>query len=81
MAPSGGLHGSHVPGRSGRPRPVPAGAPRVACPALGTASERAHLHTALFRRVADPDQPVLWLDQMPARSLSRGFTNHINLIR
>ncbi|XP_036091455.1 tetratricopeptide repeat protein 13 isoform X2 [Rousettus aegyptiacus] len=34
-----------------------------------------------WRRVADPDQPVLWLDQMPARSLSRGFTNHINLIR
>ncbi|KAM4812863.1 tetratricopeptide repeat protein 13 isoform X2 [Urocitellus parryii] len=34
-----------------------------------------------WRRVADPDQPVLWLDQMPARSLSRGFNNHINLIR
>ncbi len=32
-------------------------------------------------RIADPDQPVLWLDQMPARSLSRGFNNHINLIR
>uniref|UniRef100_A0A8C7V8X3 Tetratricopeptide repeat domain 13 n=1 Tax=Oncorhynchus mykiss TaxID=8022 RepID=A0A8C7V8X3_ONCMY len=31
--------------------------------------------------IADPDQPVLWLDQMPARSLSRGFNNHINLIR
>ncbi|XP_010620229.1 tetratricopeptide repeat protein 13 isoform X2 [Fukomys damarensis] len=34
-----------------------------------------------WRRVADPDQPVLWLDQMPAQSLSRGFNNHINLIR
>ncbi|XP_053154103.1 tetratricopeptide repeat protein 13 isoform X3 [Hemicordylus capensis] len=34
-----------------------------------------------WRRIADPDQPVLWLDQMPARSLSRGFINHINLIR
>ncbi|XP_026359975.1 tetratricopeptide repeat protein 13 isoform X2 [Ursus americanus] len=34
-----------------------------------------------WRRIADPDQPVLWLDQMPARSLSRGFNNHINLIR
>ncbi|TRZ00395.1 hypothetical protein DNTS_009760 [Danionella cerebrum] len=34
-----------------------------------------------WRRTADPDQPVLWLDQMPARSLSRGFNNHINLIR
>uniref|UniRef100_A0A8C3QGU1 Tetratricopeptide repeat domain 13 n=1 Tax=Cyanoderma ruficeps TaxID=181631 RepID=A0A8C3QGU1_9PASS len=33
-----------------------------------------------WRRIADPDQPVLWLDQMPARSLSRGFNNHINLI-
>lgn len=32
-------------------------------------------------RIADPDQPVLWLDQMPERSLSRGFNNHINLIR
>ncbi|ELK05069.1 Tetratricopeptide repeat protein 13 [Pteropus alecto] len=42
---------------------------------------RVHLYAALSRRVADPDQPVLWLDQMPARSLSRGFTNHINLIR
>ncbi|XP_053768530.1 tetratricopeptide repeat protein 13 isoform X2 [Desmodus rotundus] len=36
---------------------------------------------AKWRRIADPDQPVLWLDQMPARSLSRGFNNHINLIR
>uniref|UniRef100_A0A4W2C055 Tetratricopeptide repeat domain 13 n=1 Tax=Bos indicus x Bos taurus TaxID=30522 RepID=A0A4W2C055_BOBOX len=34
-----------------------------------------------WRRIADPDQPVLWLDQMPAQSLSRGFNNHINLIR
>ncbi|KAH0622475.1 hypothetical protein JD844_024820 [Phrynosoma platyrhinos] len=34
-----------------------------------------------WRRIADPDQPVLWLDQMPAHSLSRGFNNHINLIR
>ncbi|XP_034964374.2 tetratricopeptide repeat protein 13 isoform X1 [Zootoca vivipara] len=34
-----------------------------------------------WRRIADPDQPVLWLDQMPPRSLSRGFNNHINLIR
>ncbi|XP_066467504.1 tetratricopeptide repeat protein 13 isoform X2 [Tiliqua scincoides] len=34
-----------------------------------------------WRRIADPDQPVLWLDQMPTRSLSRGFNNHINLIR
>ncbi|XP_039770733.1 tetratricopeptide repeat protein 13 isoform X2 [Ornithorhynchus anatinus] len=34
-----------------------------------------------WRRIADPDQPVLWLDQMSARSLSRGFNNHINLIR
>uniref|UniRef100_A0A4W5NJ35 Tetratricopeptide repeat domain 13 n=1 Tax=Hucho hucho TaxID=62062 RepID=A0A4W5NJ35_9TELE len=34
-----------------------------------------------WRRIADPDQPVLWLDQMPGRSLSRGFNNHINLIR
>ncbi|XP_033859358.2 tetratricopeptide repeat protein 13-like isoform X1 [Acipenser ruthenus] len=34
-----------------------------------------------WRRLADPDQPVLWLDQMQARSLSRGFNNHINLIR
>ncbi|XP_076872583.1 tetratricopeptide repeat protein 13 isoform X2 [Brachyhypopomus gauderio] len=34
-----------------------------------------------WRRIADPDQPVLWLDQMPARSLSRGFNNHINLVR
>ncbi|KAM9779083.1 tetratricopeptide repeat protein 13 isoform X2 [Syngnathus typhle] len=34
-----------------------------------------------WRRIADPDQPVMWLDQMPARSLSRGFNNHINLIR
>ncbi|XP_026560952.1 tetratricopeptide repeat protein 13 isoform X3 [Pseudonaja textilis] len=29
---------------------------------------------------ADPDQPVLWLDQIPAQSL-RGFNNHIDLIR
>lgn len=36
---------------------------------------------ALLHRIADPDQPVLWLDQMPAPSLSRGFNNHINLIR
>ncbi|XP_039220344.1 tetratricopeptide repeat protein 13 isoform X4 [Crotalus tigris] len=34
-----------------------------------------------WRRIADPDQPVLWLDQIPAQSLSRGFNNHINLIR
>ncbi|XP_073413741.1 tetratricopeptide repeat protein 13 isoform X2 [Dendrobates tinctorius] len=34
-----------------------------------------------WRRIADPDQPVLWLDQMPTQSLSRGFNNHINLIR
>ncbi|XP_046729595.1 tetratricopeptide repeat protein 13 isoform X2 [Silurus meridionalis] len=34
-----------------------------------------------WRRIAEPDQPVLWLDQMPERSLSRGFNNHINLIR
>ncbi|XP_060098731.1 tetratricopeptide repeat protein 13 [Heteronotia binoei] len=34
-----------------------------------------------WRRIADPDQPVLWLDQMPLQSLSRGFNNHINLIR
>ncbi|XP_070590027.1 tetratricopeptide repeat protein 13 isoform X3 [Erythrolamprus reginae] len=32
-------------------------------------------------KIADPDQPVLWLDQIPAQSLSRGFNNHINLIR
>ncbi|XP_069786941.1 tetratricopeptide repeat protein 13 isoform X7 [Narcine bancroftii] len=32
-------------------------------------------------KIADPDQPVLWLDQMPPQSLSRGFNNHINLIR
>ncbi|KAK3506841.1 hypothetical protein QTP70_029246 [Hemibagrus guttatus] len=35
----------------------------------------------LKEMIADPDQPVLWLDQMPERSLSRGFNNHINLIR
>ncbi|XP_063299169.1 tetratricopeptide repeat protein 13 isoform X2 [Pelobates fuscus] len=34
-----------------------------------------------WRRISDPDQPVLWLDQMPAQSLIRGFNNHINLIR
>nr|XP_033791562.1 tetratricopeptide repeat protein 13 isoform X2 [Geotrypetes seraphini] len=34
-----------------------------------------------WRRISDPDQPVLWLDQMPVQSLSRGFNNHINLIR
>ncbi|XP_062831839.1 tetratricopeptide repeat protein 13 isoform X2 [Anolis carolinensis] len=34
-----------------------------------------------WRRIADPDQPVLWLDQMPAQSRNRGFNNHINLIR
>ncbi|KAM4771707.1 tetratricopeptide repeat protein 13 isoform 1-T1 [Rhinophrynus dorsalis] len=34
-----------------------------------------------WRRISDPDQPVLWLDEMPAQSLSRGFNNHINLIR
>ncbi|KAM6462299.1 tetratricopeptide repeat protein 13 isoform 3-T3 [Liasis olivaceus] len=34
-----------------------------------------------WRRIADPDQPVLWLDQIPAQSLSRGFNNHISLIR
>ncbi|XP_075059740.1 tetratricopeptide repeat protein 13 isoform X2 [Mixophyes fleayi] len=34
-----------------------------------------------WRRIADPDQPVLWLDQMPTQSLIRGFNNHINLIR
>ncbi|KAM5163778.1 LOW QUALITY PROTEIN: tetratricopeptide repeat protein 13 [Mantella aurantiaca] len=34
-----------------------------------------------WRRIADPDQPVLWLDEMPAQSLIRGFNNHINLIR
>uniref|UniRef100_A0A8C5SU87 Tetratricopeptide repeat domain 13 n=1 Tax=Laticauda laticaudata TaxID=8630 RepID=A0A8C5SU87_LATLA len=34
-----------------------------------------------WRRIADPDQPVLWLDQIPAQSLRRGFNNHINLIR
>ncbi|XP_054852380.1 tetratricopeptide repeat protein 13 [Eublepharis macularius] len=34
-----------------------------------------------WRRIADPDQPVLWLDQMPSRSLRRGFNNHISLIR
>uniref|UniRef100_A0A670Z852 Tetratricopeptide repeat domain 13 n=1 Tax=Pseudonaja textilis TaxID=8673 RepID=A0A670Z852_PSETE len=33
-----------------------------------------------WRRIADPDQPVLWLDQIPAQSL-RGFNNHIDLIR
>lgn len=36
---------------------------------------------ACLCRIADPDQPVLWLDQMPEQSLSRGFNNHINLIR
>ncbi|KAM4693706.1 tetratricopeptide repeat protein 13 isoform 2-T2 [Discoglossus pictus] len=34
-----------------------------------------------WRRISDPDQPVLWLDQMPTQSLIRGFNNHINLIR
>ncbi|XP_068088055.1 tetratricopeptide repeat protein 13 isoform X2 [Hyperolius riggenbachi] len=34
-----------------------------------------------WRRIAEPDQPVLWLDEMPAQSLIRGFNNHINLIR
>ncbi|XP_040206772.1 tetratricopeptide repeat protein 13 isoform X1 [Rana temporaria] len=34
-----------------------------------------------WRRIADPDQSVLWLDEMPAQSLIRGFNNHINLIR
>nr|XP_056708369.1 tetratricopeptide repeat protein 13 isoform X2 [Euleptes europaea] len=34
-----------------------------------------------WRRIADPDQPVLWVDQMPSQSLSKGFNNHINLIR
>jgi len=41
----------------------------------------ANTKVLCLRRIADPDQPVLWLDQMPARSLSRGFNNHINLIR
>ncbi|NXD12753.1 TTC13 protein, partial [Nothocercus nigrocapillus] len=41
----------------------------------------ANVNILFLFRIADPDQPVLWLDQMPARSLSRGFNNHINLIR
>lgn len=41
----------------------------------------ANVDVLCLCRIADPDQPVLWLDQMPARSLSRGFNNHINLIR
>lgn len=41
----------------------------------------ADINVLCLCRIADPDQPVLWLDQMPARSLSRGFNNHINLIR
>lgn len=41
----------------------------------------ANINIHCLCRIADPDQPVLWLDQMPARSLSRGFNNHINLIR
>jgi hypothetical protein len=47
----------------------------------GHAWTRSQHSQALFYRIADPDQPVLWLDQMPVRSLSRGFNNHINLIR
>uniref|UniRef100_H3B7C2 Tetratricopeptide repeat domain 13 n=2 Tax=Latimeria chalumnae TaxID=7897 RepID=H3B7C2_LATCH len=34
-----------------------------------------------WRRIADPDEPVLWLDQMLDHSFSRSFNNYINLIR
>uniref|UniRef100_S4RA24 Tetratricopeptide repeat domain 13 n=1 Tax=Petromyzon marinus TaxID=7757 RepID=S4RA24_PETMA len=34
-----------------------------------------------WRRMVDPDQPVLWLDLMPARGLKSGFNSHINLVR
>ncbi|MEQ2195106.1 hypothetical protein XENOCAPTIV_007630, partial [Xenoophorus captivus] len=56
-------------------------------PLLGQKASSEYLKVKYLRgfscscRISDPDQPVLWLDQMPARSLRRGFNNHINLIR
>ncbi|XP_022097925.1 tetratricopeptide repeat protein 13-like isoform X2 [Acanthaster planci] len=34
-----------------------------------------------WRRLVDPDQPVLWIDMMPASSVEAGFNNHMNLLR
>ncbi|XP_033625874.1 tetratricopeptide repeat protein 13-like [Asterias rubens] len=34
-----------------------------------------------WRRLIDPDQPVLWIDMMPSSSIEAGFNNHMNLLR
>nr|XP_006819295.1 PREDICTED: tetratricopeptide repeat protein 13-like [Saccoglossus kowalevskii] len=34
-----------------------------------------------WRRVIDPDQPVLWLDLMPSKSIQAGFNSHMHLVR
>ncbi|XP_035683894.1 tetratricopeptide repeat protein 13-like isoform X1 [Branchiostoma floridae] len=34
-----------------------------------------------WRRLIDPEQPVLWLDLMPAKSVDAGFNNFMNMIR
>ncbi|KAI8478173.1 Tetratricopeptide repeat protein 13 [Branchiostoma belcheri] len=34
-----------------------------------------------WRRLVDPEQPVLWLDLMPAKSVDAGFNNFMNMIR
>ncbi|KXJ28211.1 tetratricopeptide repeat protein 13 [Exaiptasia diaphana] len=34
-----------------------------------------------WRRVVDPDQPVLWLDLMPDKSVKAGFNVHMTLVK
>ncbi|XP_054758388.2 tetratricopeptide repeat protein 13-like [Lytechinus pictus] len=34
-----------------------------------------------WRRYVDPDQPVLWLDQMPSSSYQAGYNSHMNIVR
>ncbi|XP_031550706.1 tetratricopeptide repeat protein 13-like [Actinia tenebrosa] len=34
-----------------------------------------------WRRFVDPDQPVLWLDKMPGKSVKAGFNVHMTLVK
>eukprot|EP00057_Strongylocentrotus_purpuratus_P032476 XP_787775.3 PREDICTED: tetratricopeptide repeat protein 13 [Strongylocentrotus purpuratus] len=34
-----------------------------------------------WRRYVDPDQPVLWLEQMPSSSYQAGYNSHMNIVR
>lgn len=40
-----------------------------------------HFFLFVMFRIVDPDQPVLWLDTMPDKSVKAGFNVHMTLVK